>query len=150
MKQRTRVQKYKDYFDVFKCLKEGRKVKREGAKDGSIVTIPTVLVPDILESQVLKQCLAWLKARGIFANRHDAGTFQNSRGQWATYGIKNAGDIIGILEDGQHFEVECKRGRGGRLSLGQQQRKHDVEANNGVYMVIHGQPELEFYFKHLI
>ena len=150
MKKRTREQKCKDYFQVFKCLKEGRKVKREGSKDGSIVTHPITPVPDLLEADVLKQCMAWLKLHGIFANRHDAGTFQNNRGQWGTYGIKNAGDIIGILEDGFHFELEIKRGRGGRLSLGQQKRMVDVRNTNGIYLVIHGIAELEYYFKGFI
>ncbi len=150
MNKRTHAQKCKDYFQVFKCLKEGKKVKREGAKDGSIATHPIVPVPDLLEADVLKQCMAWLKLQGIFANRHDAGTFQNDRGQWGTYGIKTAGDIIGILKDGTHFELECKRGKGGRLSLGQQKRMIDVRLNGGQYFVVHGVAELEYYFKEYI
>lgn len=145
MRKRTRAQKIKDYYDVFKCIKENRKVKREGAKDGSIPTHPVVPVPDELESVVLKDCLKWLKAHRIFANRHDSGSFQNSRGQWGTYGIKNAGDIIGLSKQGLHFELECKRGRGGQLSLGQQQRMHDVREARGIYIVIHGVEELEYY-----
>ncbi len=150
MKKQTHTQKCKDYFQVFKCLKEGKKVRREGAKDGSIATHPVVPVPDVLEADVLKQCMAWLKLHGIFANRHDAGTFQNNRGQWGTYGIKTAGDIIGMLKNGRHFEIECKRGRGGRLSLGQQKRMADVRNNNGLYFIVHGLDELMWYFRRHI
>ena len=149
MKKRTKAQKIKDCFDAFKCIKENRKVKREGTKDGSIATHPVVPVPDELEAVVLKDCLKWLKAHGIFANRHDSGSFQNNSGQWGTYGIKNSGDIHGLTKQGIHFELECKRGKGGRLSLGQQERMRDVRDNNGIYFVIHGVQELEHYY-HLL
>lgn len=150
MKKRTNTQKFRDYFDVFKCLKEDRKVKREGSKDGSIATHPIVPVHDLLEADVLKQCIAWLKLKQIFANRHDAGTFQNDRGQWGTYGIKNAGDIIGMVQKGRHFEIECKRGKGGRLSIGQRKRMADVRLSGGLYFVVHGLDELIYYFKEYV
>jgi hypothetical protein len=59
------------------------------------------------------------------------------------YGIKDAGDIIGLLPSGRHLEIECKRGRGGSWSLGQQHRCKIIRENNGVYMLVHGLPELE-------
>jgi hypothetical protein len=83
----------------------------------------------------------------VFCNRHDCGTFQNQFGQYGTYGIKNSGDIHGMLKNnwGKHFEIECKRGSGGRLSAGQQQRRKDVRANDSLYFVCHGVEELEHY-----
>lgn len=60
-----------------------------------------------------------------------------------TYGIIGAGDILGLLPDGRHFEVECKRGRGGRLSEEQQKRWKKIRENNGLYVVVHGVRELE-------
>ncbi len=150
-KKRTIAQKKQDWFDAFKCIKEGRTVKRLRAIDGSIATHPVVEVaPFLLEARVLKDCLNWFKIRHIMANRHDAGTFQNERGQWATYGIKDAGDIIGILPGGQHFEIETKRGSGGRLFEGQQERMAKVIDTGGVYLVVHGLPELEHYMKGLV
>jgi len=68
----------------------------------------------------------------------------------AVYGIKHAGDIIGILPNGVHFEIETKRGKGGKLSKGQQERMADVRATGGVYLVVHGVNELEFLMKGLI
>jgi len=151
VKKQTVAQKKRDLFDVYKCIKEGRTVKRSIAKDGSIPTHPVVEVTrDLLESAVLKGCLACLKTRCIMANRHDAGTFQNERGQWGTYGIKGAGDIIGILPGGRHFEVEVKKSDGGRLSADQQKRMAKVRETNGVYFVVHGIKELEFYMEGLI
>jgi len=150
-KKQTAAQKKRDLYDVYKCIKEGRTVKRSIAKDGSIPTHPVVQVSSgLLESAVLKNCLAWLKIRHIMANRHDAGTFQNERGQWGTYGIKGAGDIIGILPGGRHFEIETKKGSGGRLSEDQQKRMAAVREADGMYFVIHGTAELEFYMEDLI
>ncbi len=145
MKKRSKAQKIKDCYDAFKCLKEGTKVKREGTKDGSIATHPVVeVIPFLSEAVVLRQCLDWFKERGILANRHDAGSFQNIQGQWGSYGIKGAGDIIGCLKNGRHYEAEVKKSNGGRLSLEQQKRRDKVIASNGVYLIIHGTTELEY------
>lgn len=150
MKRRTKDQKLKDCFDAFKAIKEGRPVKRQGAKDGSIPTHPVVEVYKYPESVVLLACLTWLRQHNIFCNRHDSGSFHNEHGQWGTYGIKGAGDIIGLLKTGQHFELEIKRGAGGRLSLEQQKRMKQIRENNGLYFIIHGVEELGYYMGDLI
>lgn len=150
MKKRTKRQKFADFFDAFKAIRENKKVKRSQAKDGSIATHPIVPVGLYTEASVLRFCLEWLKHRHIFCNRHDTGTFQNIRGEWGTYGIRGAGDIIGLLPTGQHFEIEIKRGKGGRLSESQQKRMRNIQANNGLYFVVHGVEELEYYFEGLI
>lgn len=147
MKHRqTKAQKCNDLANAISQIRRGEKVKRIGSKDGSIATHPVVPVdPKKLEHEVLADCLSWLSRLRIFHNRHDAGSFQNERGQWGTYGIKSAGDIIGMLKGGQHFEIECKRGSGGRLDIGQQKRMKDVRDNGGLYFVVHGQEELEYF-----
>lgn len=148
MKPRTVKQRCHDYFDVFRCIKEGRRVKRSMNKDGSIKTVPVIPCPDVLESVVQQECLDWLRANGIMCDRHDCGTGDFGFGI-RQYGIKSAGDIIGCLKNGKHFEIECKKGKGGRLSSGQQKRWRKVEENNGMYLVIHGIEEL-IYYKELI
>lgn len=154
MKPQTRKQKFNDLANVYHQIRRGEPVKRIGAKDGSIRTHPIVSVnPKKLEYEVLADCLSWLKKHHVFCNRHDAGTFQNERGQWGTYGIKNSGDIHGMLKGdmwegkpvGRHFEIETKRGSGGKLSIGQQQRMKDVRENGGLYFVCHGVKELKHY-----
>lgn len=147
MKRQTRKQVYKDLANAVGQMRRGEKVKRVGAKDGSIRTHAVVPVDRTkLEADVLADCLVWLVMRGVFCQRHDAGTFQNDRGQWGTYGIKNAGDIIGILKpNGHHIEIETKRGSGGRLSEGQQKRMKDVREFGGLYFVCHGVEELEHF-----
>lgn len=150
MKRRTKAQKLKDYYDAFKCIREDRKVKREGTKDGSIATHPVVEVKVKPEKAVVQNCLIRLKRHGILCNRHDAGSFQNIHGDWGSYGIQGAGDIIGLLKTGQHFEIECKKGKGGRLSLAQQKRMRQIRENNGLYFIVHGVEELEHYMGDLI
>lgn len=152
MKHRTKLQQYADIADAVKCINKGVKVKRSTYKDGSIPTRPVVAVdPDRPEKEVVKDCILWLRRHRIFCNRHDSGSFQNDRGQWGVYGIKGAGDIIGILRyDGRHFEIECKHGSGGRLGPGQQKRMKDVEDNSGLYFICHGVQELAYYMRDYI
>ena len=145
MKRRSKAQKLGDYFDAFKCIREGKKVKRSGAKDGSLATHPAIEVtPDLSEATVLKACLEWFKKRGIVANRNNTGFGDiHGTGGFYHYGLKDAGDIIGLNRQGVHFEVEVKKSNGGRLSLGQQKRMKKIQDSNGIYLVCHGVEELE-------
>ena len=153
MKKQTKAQKCNDLGNAVLQIRAGLPVRRIGARDGSVATHPVVPVdPTKLEKVVLAECLAWLKKHHVKCNRHDSGSFQNDRGQWATYGILDSGDIHGMLKHhgGKHFEIECKKGKGGRLSKGQQKRMSDVLQNNGLYYVVHGIEELKYYFKEWV
>ena len=146
-KKRTIAEKKADMFEVYKAMRAGKKVKRSGAKDGSIQTHPVVPVDETkTEAGVLAECLSWLKRRRIFCKRHDCGAGNFGSG-YATYGIRGSGDIHGMLRHhgGRHFEIECKKGAGGRLSKNQQERQRDVVANKGLYFVVHGAEELEYF-----
>ena len=144
-KPKTKSQKYKDIFTLYKT---GAPPK--GAKDGSIPTHPVLLCPPLLERDVLKQCISWLKIRRVYCNRHDCGAGDMGHG-FAVYGIKGAGDIIGLLPNGKHFEIECKKGAGGRLSKDQIKRKKKITNNNGLYFVVHGVEELSFLMlEHIV
>jgi len=147
MKRRTKAQQYADIADAVKCIHEGKKVKRSTYKDGSIPTHPVVSVDKVKpEYVVVNECIRWLRKHHIFCNRHDCAGADLGMGQYATYGIKGAGDIIGIIPpDGLHLEIECKAGKGGRLSLGQQKRQINVTNAGGLYFVVHGVEELEHY-----
>lgn len=152
MKKRTKADKYGDYADAVKAINEGRPPKRNRAKDGSIPTHPVVPVVDRPEKDIVHQCLMWLKHHRLFCNRHDVGGGYLGAGTaYATYGIIGAGDIIGLMrKTGRHFEIECKAGKGGRLNKAQQKRMENIRSNNGIYFVVHGVSELEYYFKDLI
>ncbi len=150
MKKQTKAQKFGDLFTAFKCIKENKPVKRDGAKDGSVPTHSVIVVPEYPESEVLKFCLDWLRKHRILCNRMNTGAGRVGTSGFYTYGIPSAGDIIGLLPNGIHLEIEVKRGKGGRLSLGQQKRMQDIRKNNGIYLVIHGVEELEYFFEELI
>ena len=148
MKPRSKADKIGDCFTAFKCIKEGRPVKRSGAKAGSIPTHPVVPVDETKnEAAVLKDCAAWLKHHGILCNRNNVGAGVMGTSGFRSYGIKYGGDIIGLFPNGIHFEIECKRGKGGRLSKGQQKRMKDIRDNKGYYFIVHGVEELEYYFE---
>lgn len=145
MKKKTKADKFNDYADAVKAISQGQPPRRHTAKDGSIPTHPVVDVADRPEKDVVHQCLMWLKRHRIFCTRHDVGGGYLGAGTaYATYGIIGAGDIIGLLRNGRHFEIECKAGKGGRLSRGQQKRMHNIKDNNGIYLVVHGVEELEY------
>lgn len=140
--------KKKDYFKkIAEIVATGEKPK--GAKDGSIPTHPVIPVPPLLEAEVLKECLSWFKVRRIYCTRHDCGAGDFGYG-YAVYGIKGAGDIIGLLPNGRHFEIETKKGKGGRQATEQQDRQRDVRENNGLYFIVHGVEELEYYMKEYL
>lgn len=152
-KKQTKAQKFNDLANAFHQIRAGEPVKRIGAKDGSISTHPVVPCPDLPEHQVKIDCISWLRKHHIMCNGHGCGSgVLGNEGGYATYGIPNSGDIHGMLRncDGRHFELECKCGNGGRWSAGQQKRCRQVTENNGLYLVIHGVPELEYYFKNLM
>ena len=150
MKKQTKKQKFADIAHVFRQVRAGEPVKRIGRKDGSIGTKPVVPVRcPYPEKDVLHDCLVWLRKHGVFCNRHDVGGGYLGTGTaYATYGIVGAGDIVGVLKHrgGQHFEIECKAGKGGTLNKLQRKRMHQVRDNGGLYFVVHGVPELEYYY----
>lgn len=139
---KNKKQKLAEAHTVYQAAKTGTRPKHR-TKDGSIPTHPVVSCPDLPEREVLKQCLAWLRSHRVFCDRHDCGSGPGH----ARYGIKGAGDIIGILFDGTHFEVECKKGKGGRLSTEQSVRMVNVRHTGGEYWVCHGVEELAHYFQ---
>ena len=143
---KTRTEKLAEAHTFITAAKTGRPPKR-GAK--SIPTHPVVPCPDLPEmgdGGVQDLCHKWLLARRFLCNTHACGCGPGH----AIYGIKHSGDIHGYLHDGRGFEIECKRGKGGRQSKGQQERMLAVRKTGGVYIVCHGIPEMEYYFRGLI
>lgn len=148
MTQPTKKQKLDNCYEAYHHAKHGTRPTRK-ARDGSISTHSVVPVPELPElgkGGVQDECCKWLKQHRIFHNTHACGGGPNH----ATYGIKDSGDIHGILPSGVHLEIECKRGKGGRQSAGQQKRMANVRATNGVYLVVHGVAELEYYMGGLV
>jgi hypothetical protein len=113
------------------------------AKPRPIRTRPAVKT-NAPESVVLRECLAYLTSiRSYYPltfNRLSNGAGYTAGG-FRSFGIRGAGDILAML-DGQHIEIECKSGKGGQLSLDQQQRQRAVEQAGGLYFIVHSREEL--------
>ncbi len=144
MKQKTKKQLKADCFKAFQKMR-GIKVPPKTHR-----TKPFLDVEVKPESEVLKECLAWLKRKNIFADRMNVGSGVLGPGGYRTYGIVGAGDIVGLLQNGRHLEVECKAGKGGVMSVKQIKREKDIKKNNGVYVVVHSVAELEYFLKEVI
>ncbi len=152
-KRQTKTEKFRDLANAVNQIREGVSVHCVGARDGSIPTHPVVPVdPSLLEHAVLSDCLAWLKKHHVMHNRHDCGSGDMVGAGMAVYGIRFSGDIHGMLRhhNGRHFEIETKRGKGGRLSKGQQKRRRKVRRNGGLYFVVHGLPELIHFMQEWV
>ena len=145
MKKPTKKQKLDNCYEAYHHAKHGTQPTRK-ARDGSVPTHSVVPVPGLPEDEVKIECCRWLRQHHIFHNRHDCGSRSMGYG-FIMFGIKYAGDIIGLTKQGIYFEIETKRGKGGRLSKGQQERMKKIIDNNGIYLVIHGEDELAFYNK---
>ena len=130
---------------IARCHRTGEVFKKP-RKDGAIPTRPTIPCIDHAESVVLEECIALLKRLRITANRMNNGKFDTGSG-FRQYGIKGAGDIVGLLPGGRHLEVECKRGCGGYLSPDQQERKRKIEESGGLYIIAHSSAELHYLIK---
>lgn len=144
-KKQTKQQLGKGIIDMIHAKEAGQKFK-PGRRDGGTATKPAIPVDKTKsEAMVLKECISWLKRRRIVCDRMNVGAGQIGMSGFRTYGIKGAGDIIGLTQQGIHFEIEVKRGKGGVLSLNQHIRKEKILANGGIYLIIHGVAELEYY-----
>lgn len=147
-KLRTKALKFADFADAVKCILKDKKPTRSTNKDGSISTKSIVPVDTSKsEAQVKQECLKWLRKNGCVADSMSIGAGQLGESGYRTYGIIGAGDIIGILPNGIHFEIETKVGKGGRWSILQQKRAAKIKRNNALYFVIHGIEELKYYME---
>lgn len=65
------------------------------------------------ESDLVRQCLDWLKLHKIFAWRsNNVGVFDPARKCFRSFtGLKGVSDILGILPEGRLLAVECKIGK---------------------------------------
>lgn len=122
---------------------------KSGRKDGGTPTKPVVPCPDISEKEVLKGCISWLKRHHVGAKRMNVTAIDIDGKGVRPYGIPGSGDILCVYA-GLYIEVECKRGRGGVLSLNQQKHRDWVRDHGGKYIIVHGISELEYFILPII
>ena len=138
------------FFSAYQAVRKGEAPKRR-AKDRSVPTHPTIPCPEVKESVVLQQVQLWLKRHRICADRMNVGAGHlEGTDRFHTYGIPGAGDIMAILPGGIHCEIECKAGAGGRWSEDQQKRCKKVLDAGGIYVIIHGIPELADWYENFV
>lgn len=147
MARQTKATKFKRLAQGIANIREGRRPMPSIRTDGSMTTKPRVPCPDVPESEVSEGVLEWLTRHGCTVDRlnNGAGQLVNKNGslsEFQQFGIKGGGDYIGMLPDGRHLEVECKKGSGGRLSKAQCKRLMRVRNGGGIYVYVHGVPEL--------
>jgi hypothetical protein len=92
------------------------------------------------EAPVLRGCLRWLHARGVFAWRNNTGTTWIN-GQPVSFGYPGSADILGIAPDGRFLAIECKSATG-KQSEKQRAFQAKIEANHGVYLLVRSVEEL--------
>lgn len=88
-----------------------------------------------LESVVLKQCLEYLKLKGICSWRQNSGGFSGEykgKKRFVRFsGAEGVGDILAILPNGKFCSIEVKR-PGGKPKPHQEEFMRMVIRNNGV------------------
>ena len=97
-----------------------------------------------LEKYVLGGCIRVLKRHGCFCWRQNTGAFKVDN-RFFRSSIAGVSDIIGVLPDGHFISVECKREKGGRVSMKQEQFIANVRGNSGYALVVHDETELEIF-----
>jgi hypothetical protein len=141
MKKKTRKQIYEGYYKHI----TGKPVMKDER------TKPLFEKSSQLEKVVQAQCFKWLAQRQILVRRNNVGFGSiGNDGRMYQYGIKDAADLICCLPGGLYCEIECKRGSGGTWSINQQKHAEKVKASGGLYYIVHGVDELEFYLKPIL
>lgn len=146
MAKQTKAIKFARLAQGIGNIRKGLRPMPRIRTDGSIGTKPCVPCPDLPEGEVTKLCIEWLKRHGCRIKRlnNAAGHLILPSGvirDYQTYGIVGGGDFIGMFPDGRHFEVEFKKGKGGRQSRAQVEHMKWVLEGSGIYVIIHGIPE---------
>lgn len=88
-----------------------------------------------LESVVLKQCLEYLKLKGICAWRQNSGSFageHKGKKRFVKFsGADGITDLVGVLPNGKFIGIEIKR-PGGKPKPHQEEFMRMIIRNNGV------------------
>lgn len=133
LKKYTKAQQFESIAHI---VKHGERQKR---KDGGVQVKPTILCDNIPESEVLKDVISLCNRLQIRVRRNNVGKFFID-GKWREYGIKHAADLIGNIGS-LYIEIECKKGKGGVWSRGQQVHAEKVRSSGGIYVLVHSAEE---------
>ena len=124
---------------------------RRARADGKAPTKPVVQcppIPELGDDGVMERVTKWCEAsRLLRMNRLNNGAgYLRGRAEYGSYGIPGGADLLGwVIGCGKHIEIECKAGEGGHLRVSQQERMLECWKDGGIYLVVHGVPELEYF-----
>ena len=110
------------------------------------------MLPSISEAEILKACLEFLAAKGIFAWRvNNIPAFDPKIGRYRSFhGLKGVSDIIGILPSqegvGRFFCCEVKSAHG-KISASQEAYLQEVDNNGGLAMIVRSIDDLEGFLE---
>ena len=87
------------------------------------------------ETALVKACLAWLDAKGIFAWQNNSGALPVGD-RFIRFGKVGSSDILGILPGGRMLAIECKA-RGGKVTDAQCQFLTRIRDNKGLALLVY-------------
>ncbi|KKN01235.1 hypothetical protein LCGC14_1129990 [marine sediment metagenome] len=89
------------------------------------------------EGDIVKACLSYLEALGIFAWRNNTGamggTYKGTK-RYVRFGVPGASDILGVLPNGRFLAIECKM-PGKKPTLKQRAFIDEINRHGGVAFV---------------
>lgn len=113
---------------------------------------PAAQPPAAAEREVVRDCLAYLRLRGVLAWRQNTGAFAGEykgRRRFVRFGEPGMADIAGVItprfdprQAGRSIFVECKRPVGGRLSDDQRAFLDNARAAGALALVVTSASEL--------
>ena len=95
---------------------------------------------EVLECEVVKQVKLILVITGLKVQRINTGGFSVGN-RYVKSAEKGTLDFEGYDNKGRFLAIECKRPKGGRLSVAQKARIDDINKKGGIAFVAHSGEE---------
>ena len=96
-------------------------------------TMPPARRKHAPESDLVRACLAYLDAVGVFAWRNNSGATRIGD-RFIRFGRRGSADILGVLGGGRILAIECKVGRG-RTTPEQDEFLSSISSRGGLAFV---------------
>lgn len=104
----------------------------------------------VKETQIVRDCLTYLKLKGVLAFRNNSGQIflnQGDKVRVVRMGLKGSPDIIGVMPpDGKFLAIECKTEKG-KLTEHQKLFGEEVVKKGGIYLVVRSIDDLINFFE---
>lgn len=99
-------------------------------------------------TDLVKECLLALSARGVLCWRNPVGRAITASGAVIPFGVPGSADIIGFIPpNGRGIAVECKTGRAG-LSKKQRPWQRACSATGAIYVLARSEEDVLMALEH--